>query len=150
MATSVAQQVYQCDQCGNADLTAVPLLYQQGTRTFSGVFSRGESQSVAAQTLAPPRPRRYTLLAFVWGCGVTVCLLWTTTALRAMLRGGAHSISLLEATAIFLVFCAGTVLGMLRSMRRVYHYNHEVYPKLASEWAHSFMCRRCGKLQLIS
>ena len=150
MATSLTQQVYQCDQCGNADIVAVPLLYQQGTRTFSGIFSRGVSQSVAAQTFSPPRPRSYSLRALVWGFSTAVCLLWGSTALRALLRDGARSTALLGVTTIFLIFCVGTLVGMFRSMSKIYRYNHEVFPKLESEWSQSFVCRRCGKLQRIS
>ena len=41
MATLTVQQVFHCHQCGNPDIVAVPLLYQEGTRTFSG-FLVGE------------------------------------------------------------------------------------------------------------
>ena len=83
MATSITQQVYQCDQCGNADIVAVPLLYQQGTRTFSGIFSRGVSQSVAAQTLAPPRHVEvFSRAVLVWGFATCpFVFLWTTNQL---------------------------------------------------------------------
>ena len=57
MATLTVQQVFQCDQCGNPDIVAVPLLYQEGTRTFSGIFSRGVSQSVAARSTSAPQLR---------------------------------------------------------------------------------------------
>ena len=79
-----------------------------------------------------------------------VCLLWGSTALRALLRDGARSTALLGVTTIFLIFCVGTLVGMFRSMSKIYRYNHEVFPKLESEWSQSFVCRRCGKLQLIS
>lgn len=149
MATSFAQQAYQCDQCGNPDIVAVPILYKQGTRTFSGVFNRGVSQSVAAQTLAPPRPRRYAIRAFAWGMVVAVCLLWGITALRALLLDRTHPASLSSITVVVLFLCAGAVVGMFRSMRKIYHYNHVIHPKLEATWANSFMCRRCGKLQSI-
>ena len=149
MATSVAQQAYQCDQCGNPDIVAVPLLYQQGTRTFSGVFNRGVSQSVAAQTLSPPRTRRYAIRAFAWGMVVVLCLLWGCTALRAFLLDGTHSASLSSITVVTLLLCMGAIIGMFRSMRKIYRYNHDIYPELEAKWAHSFMCRRCGKLQSI-
>ena len=50
-------------------MVAAPILYQQGTRTFSGIFNHGVSQSVSAQAMAPPRRRGYVRklspLAFV-------------------------------------------------------------------------------------
>ena len=40
-------------------------------------------------------------------------------------------------------------LGLLFSFRKIARYNREVYPHLHSDWAHTFMCRRCGKYSLI-
>jgi hypothetical protein len=35
------------------------------------------------------------------------------------------------------------------NLSQVARYNREVYPHLHSDWAHTFMCRRCGKYSLI-
>lgn len=67
MATLVTQQIYRCDQCGNPDIVAVPIVYEQGTRTFSGILGRGVSQSVSAQQVAPPPRRGYLRPVLAWG-----------------------------------------------------------------------------------
>ena len=53
--------------------------------------------------------------------------------------------------AVSFLFCLGFLffLGMLFHFRRIARYNREVYPHLHSDWAHTFMCRRCGKYSLI-
>ena len=45
MASVSQLNLYQCDQCGTTNIVAAPVLYQQGTRAYSGTFSSGTSQS---------------------------------------------------------------------------------------------------------
>jgi predicted RNA-binding Zn-ribbon protein involved in translation (DUF1610 family) len=59
MASVSQLNPYQCDQCGTTNIVAAPVLYQQGTRAYSGTFSSGTSQSFSAQAAAPPDPRGY-------------------------------------------------------------------------------------------
>jgi hypothetical protein len=150
MATLTVQQVFQCDQCGNPDIVAVPLLYQEGTRTFSGIFSRGVSQSVAAQALAPPRRRSYARRLLPWMFAVVLTTIATSFDLNAFVRRPAFSISEAGISLIFFSFSLASVWGLTRGLLSTLRYNREVYSKLEWDWAHSFMCRRCGKLQLIS
>lgn len=149
MATSVQQRLYQCDQCGTPEIVAVPIIYQQGTRTFSGLFNHGISQSASAQAVAPPRPRSYFRQIFIWGIAATLFSIWSLTSLISFHHQTAVSTSLAEVTVVFLVLWICSIAGMIRSVRLTSNYNRKVYPKLQSDWAHTFMCRRCGKLLLI-
>ncbi len=59
MASVSQLNPYQCDQCGTANIVAAPVLYQQGTHTYSTRFHSGTTQSFSAQAAAPPDPRGY-------------------------------------------------------------------------------------------
>jgi hypothetical protein len=150
MSTSVAQQAYQCDQCGNPDIVAVPLLYQQGTRTFSGILNRGMSQSVAAQSLAPPQPRGYALRLLPWIFAVILMTCTTYFELGAFLKRPKFLVSEAGVALIFVSLCSASIWGLISTLLRTLRYNREVHPKLERDWTHSFMCRRCGKLQSIN
>ena len=76
MATLSQPNPYHCDQCGTGEIVAVPLLYQQGTRTFSGTFSHGTSQSYSAQIAAPPHPRGYIRPFVLWGFAICFLRFW--------------------------------------------------------------------------
>jgi hypothetical protein len=54
MASVSQLNPYQCDQCGTANIVAALILYQQGTRAYSGTLNSGTSQSYSAQAAAPP------------------------------------------------------------------------------------------------
>ena len=55
MASVSQLNPYQCDQCGTANIVAAPVLYQQGTHTYSTRFHSGTTQSFSAQAVTPPR-----------------------------------------------------------------------------------------------
>ena len=74
---SVAQlNSYQCDQCGSTNIVAAPVLYQQGTRAYSGTFNSGTSQSYSAQAAAPPSPRGYGRPLLLWGVPICFTFFW--------------------------------------------------------------------------
>jgi hypothetical protein len=50
---------------------------------------------------------------------------------------------------MFFVLFIAALAKLLVNLGRVIRYNREVYPNLHSDWAHTFMCRRCGKYSLI-
>ena len=150
MTTSVAQQVYQCDRCGNPDIVAVPIVYQQGTRTFSGILNRGVSQSISAQEVAPPSRRGYLRPVLGWGFGIYLFLFWGGAGISSMTHSVKDPIGSRDAVAFLLLLALVCLPGLILNLRRSIRYNREVYPRLHWDWAHSFMCRRCGKLQLIS
>jgi hypothetical protein len=149
MASVSQLNPYQCDQCGTTNIVAAPVLYQQGTRAYSGTFSSGTSQSYSAQVAAPPSPRGYgrppcfgdPILLFVFGAIVGFrsgflnsrkrqCIGWTW----------------LQCLLLLAVVC---LEGCFLSFRRIARYNREVYPRLHWNWEHTYICRRCGKLRLI-
>src|SRR3954470_2572444 len=71
MGTVVEQQTpYQCDRCGAMNVVAAPVVYQQGTHTYSNRFGSGTSQSASAKVVTPPTPRRYVRPLFLWGFGI--------------------------------------------------------------------------------
>ena len=149
MAATGQEIAYRCDQCGSPELVALSLLYEQGTRSFSGRFTSGVSQSVTAKSASPPSPRNYGRAFFGWGFAVFFCVFWGIAGLRGILQHPQKTESLGGAVAF--LFCLGLIflLGMLFQFRRIARYNREVYPGLHSDWAHTFMCRRCGKYTLI-
>ena len=67
MASVSQRNSYQCDQCGTTNIVAAPVLYEQGTRTYSGTFHSGASQSYSAQSVAPPCTPRILRPLFFWG-----------------------------------------------------------------------------------
>lgn len=149
MATIGQQMAYRCDQCGSPELVALSLLYEQGTRSFSGHFTSGVSQSFTAKAASPPTPRNYGRAFFGWGFAILFCVFWGVAGFRGILQHPQKTESL--GGAVTFLFCIGCIffLGMLFHFRRIARYNREVFPQLHSDWAHTFMCRRCGKYSLI-
>ena len=45
MAATGQVMAYRCEQCGSPEIVALSQLYEQGTRSFSGRFTSGVSQS---------------------------------------------------------------------------------------------------------
>jgi hypothetical protein len=149
MVTAGQQTAYRCDQCGSPEIVALSLLYEQGTRSFSGRFTSGISQSFTARGASPPSPRNYVRALLGWGFAIFFCVFWGIAGFRGILQHPRKTESL-EGAVTFL-FCFGfmLLLGMLFHFRRIARYNREVYPYLHSNWAQTFMCRRCGKYSLI-
>jgi hypothetical protein len=149
MVTAEQQMTYRCSQCGSPEIVALSLLYEQGTRSFSGRFTSGVSQSFTARVASPPSPRNYVRAFLGWGFAIFFCVFWGIAGFRGILQHPQKTESL-EGVVIFL-FCLGfmLLLCMLFHFRRIARYNREVYPHLHSDWAHTFMCRRCGKCSMI-
>jgi len=148
MAALGQQNPYQCDQCGTSNIVAVPLLYEQGTRTYSGPFHQGSSQSYSAQVAAPPKPRSYARPLFLWGFAIFFFGFWACAGFSAHFKypndsSMAHTIAFL---LILGLACAG---GLVLNLRRVSRYNREVYSRLYWDWEHTYQCRRCGKVLVI-
>ena len=57
MAATGQEMAYRCEQCGSSEIVALSQLYEQGTRSFSGRFTSGVSQSFTAKAASPPSPR---------------------------------------------------------------------------------------------
>jgi hypothetical protein len=149
MVTTGQQTAYRCEHCGSPEIVALSLLYEQGTRSFSGRFTSGVSQSYSAQAAAPPKPKRYFLSFVLWGPVVVFFGLWTYFGFNALfMHPKALVLKELLAVMFFVLFIAA-LAKLLVNLGRVIRYNREVYPNLHSDWAHTFMCRRCGKYSLI-
>ena len=149
MASVSQLNPYQCDQCGTANIVAAPVLYQQGTHTYSTRFYSGETQSFSAQAVKPPVLRRYTRPLFLWGFGIFFAVFWGSAGLRAIARNPG-SLGAVEGPIEFLV-CFGLICfaGMILSFRKIARYNREIYPSLKWNWEHTYICRRCGRFRLI-
>jgi len=150
MAALAQQNPYRCDQCGNPNIVAVPLLYQQETRTYSNIFAWGSSQSATAQAAAPPRPRGRILPFVLWGFPVLLFFLHSFIGISAILD---HPKILMDAgpvVAVCLILGLACLGGLLANLRRVARYNREVYSRLLCDWRHTYMCRRCGNFSLIA
>ena len=149
MATLPQQNLYQCDQCGTANTVAIPLLYQQGTRSYSGALHSGSSQSYSAQMAAPPSRRGYKRPILLWGFGIYFVFFWAyagVSSLRLHPKSAASTESV-----VFALFLVGLALlvGLILNLRRAARYNRESYPKLIWNWEHTYMCRRCGNCRLV-
>jgi hypothetical protein len=116
---------YHCDQCGTANIVAAPVLFEQGTRTYSGTFYSGMSQSFSAQSVAPPYTRGYIRPFLLWGPLVIIFWVWTVLGAGSILDHPVSSVLRPNTLAVFLL------LG------------------LRWNWEHTYICRRCGKPRLI-
>lgn len=148
MASESEFSPYRCDRCGTTNIVAAAVVYQQGTRTYSGVFSSGVSQSQEALVAGPPNQRRYRRPFLTWGIAVCFAFFWGFAGLSRMTIHP-NSASLGNAVAIFLIAGVLFVVGLLLSIHRVARYNREVYPQLLRNWEHTFICRRCGRSLVI-
>jgi hypothetical protein len=144
MATVSQLNPYRCDHCGTANIVAAPVLYGQGTRTYSGTFNSGTSQSYSAQVVAPPNPRGCSRTLLLWGFGIFFACFWAAAGLRAIARHP-NSVVTLERPILFLmVVTVLCLMGMAFSFRSIARYNREVYPQLRWNWEHTYVCKRCG------
>jgi hypothetical protein len=140
---------YQCDQCGTANIVAAPVLYQQGTHTYSTRFHSGTTQSISAQAAGPPDPRGYGRPLLLWGIPAIFTFFWGFAGFSRILGHPASLATLGDTVAIFLFSGLGFLGGMLLNFRRIARYNREVYPRLRWNWEHTYICRRCGQIRLI-
>jgi len=149
MAATGQVIAYRCEQCGSSEIVALSLLYEQGTRSFSGRFTSGVSQSYSARAAAPPRPKRHLLPFILWGPVIIILSFWIYAGFQSVLLHPKTTVLRGEVVVVLLFLCLIAFAGLLFSLRKIARYNREVYPLLHSDWAHTFMCRRCGKYSLI-
>jgi DNA-directed RNA polymerase subunit RPC12/RpoP len=146
----VEQTLYKCDRCGATNIVAAPVVYQQGTHTYSNRFNSGTSQTFSAQAAAPPKPRGYGKSLLFWGIPIGFTFFWGFTGLLGILDHSKAAATLGNTVAVLLLLGVLFISGMLLNFRRIALYNHEVYPRLHWNWEHTYICRRCGNSQLIS
>ncbi len=149
MASVLQPNPYQCDQCGTTNIVAAPVLYQQGTRTFSGIFNSGTSQSYSARAVEPPCPRGYFRPLILWGPAIAIFFVWTIVGVSSIYEHPMRSALRPNTVAVFLFLGVASIVGLAYSLRRIAHYNREVYPRLRWNWEHTYICRRCGKFRLV-
>jgi hypothetical protein len=140
---------YHCDQCGATNVVAAPVVYQEGTRTYSGTFYSGTTQSYSAQAVAPPKARGYMRPFLLWGPPIVILSVWTVLGASSILEHPTTSALHPMSVAVFLILGLASGLGLYFSLRRISTYNREVFPRLRWDWEHTYVCRRCGKLRLI-
>ena len=149
MAATGQVMAYRCEQCGSSEIVALSQLYEQGTRSFSGRFTSGVSQSYSARAAAPPQPKRYFRPFILWGPVVVFFAMWTYVGFSALfIHPKALVLKEFLAVVFPLLFLAALAMLVL-NLGRVARYNREIYSHLHSDWAQTFMCRRCGKYSLI-
>ncbi len=141
---------YHCDQCGAANVVAAPVLYQQGTRSYSTRFYSGTTQSFSAKAAAPPDSRGYGRPLLLWGIPICFTFFWGFAGLDRIRVHPTSLATLSETVAIFLILGFILLGGMLLNFRRIARYNREIYPRLHWTWEHTYVCRRCGRFRLIS
>ena len=149
MASTSRLNPYQCDECGNANIVAAPVVYHEGTRTYSGTFYSGTTQSYSAQAVAPPKPRGYIRPFLVWGPPIVILFVWTALGATSILEHPTTSALRPTTVAVFLLLGVACLGGMLLHFRNIARYNREVYPRLYWNWEHTYICRRCGRSLLI-
>ena len=153
MAATGQEMAYRCEQCGSSEIVALSQLYEQGTRSFSGRFTSGVSQSYSRESRSPPSAE--AIIYAHCSCGDSNCSFLSPcgriAGFSAILQHP-KSIGPLKSFSqwSFLFYSACMLfLRLLFNLSQIARYNREVYPHLHSDWAHTFMCRRCGKYSLI-
>jgi hypothetical protein len=149
MGTALQQTPFQCDQCGATNVVAAPVVFQQGTHSYSTGFHSGTSQTFAAHIAAPPNPRSYRRPLLMWGFPIGFTFFWGFAGLSRILDHPQSAGTLTSAVALFLILGGALLGGMFLSFRRIARYNRDVYPRLYWNWEHTYICRRCGKSQSI-
>ena len=146
MAVAKQQLSYECDQCGSPNIVALPVLHEQGTRTYSSPTNWGSSQSYSAQGAAPPRRKGYGGPFLLWGFLLSFFLFWSWACYSAMLKYPKTASSMEYPLGLLGLMVLGCVIGLVLTSRKVSRYNQAVFPVLYSTWARTYMCRRCGKV----
>lgn len=149
MASLAQLNPYQCGQCGTTNIVAAPVVYQQGTRAYSGTFSSGTSQSYSAQEAVPPRPLGYLKPVFLWGPLILLLSVWTVIGFRSILELPRMTTFRLELAVVFLLLEVFALVGLVFNLRRIARYNRDIYPRLRWNWEHTYICKRCGKFSFI-
>ena len=149
MASLAQLNPYQCEQCGATNIVAAPVVYQQGTRAYSGTFSSGTSQSYSAQQAMPPRPLGYLKPVFRWGPLILLLSVWTVIGFRSILELPRMTTFRVELAVVFLLLEVFALAGLVFNLRKIARYNRDIYPRLRWNWEHTYICRRCGKSSLI-
>ncbi len=135
---------YTCPECHSENIQRFEIAYQNGISGIDanilgagisggghfgigGGKTKGVSQTELSKLTAPPRKIRYTTWIILW------IVLWFVISL--ILPASISNIAFIVFTIAYFYFVM---------YKRMYYYNHEVYPKRMEEWHHSWICFRCG------
>lgn len=146
---SATQNTYQCEHCGTTDIVAMPLVYQQGTRSYASRsgWGWGTSQSISAEHASPPKGRSVIRPLLIWGFAIFFFAFWGIAGMNAATR----FVKTADLDAAIVLFCLGATcfICLIFNLRRVSRYNRTVLPRLLWNWEHTYLCRRCGSSRLI-
>ena len=127
MAATGQVMAYRCEQCGSPEIVTLFLLYEQGTRSFSGRFTSGVSQSFTAKAASPPSPRNYVRALFGWGFAMFFCVFWGIAGFRGIL----HVPPLDEVGTVLLAFLMPCIVSGARGESPLVHWTPDSYWKAA-------------------
>ena len=105
MASVLQPNPYQCDQCGTTNIVAAPVLYQQGTRTFSGTIQFGNEPILFSTGRRAAASSRISTTAHCSG-GSDIFLLsflWAFVGFWSILDLSKSSLIRLELLSLFLL-----------------------------------------------
>jgi hypothetical protein len=149
MASVTQLNTYQCDQCGTENIVAAPIVYRQGTHTYTTRLHSGTRQSFTAHAAAPPDRRGYGRPFLLWGIPICFTFFWGLAGLSRILEHPKSAATLGGTVAVFFLIGLACLVGMILSSGRIARYNREIYPRLLWDWEHTYICRRCGRSRLI-
>src|SRR6266700_204857 len=113
--------------------------------TYSTQFRSGTTQSFSAHAAAPPRRRGYVRPFVLWGPAILIFFAWTIAGGSSIAEHPLTSALHVRTVLIFLFLGLTSFAGLFFGLRKVAHYNREVFPHLRWNWEHTFICRRCGR-----
>ena len=154
MGTALQQTDYQCEQCGATNIVAAPVVYSQGTHSFSGRFCAGTNAIILQRSsAAPPRPRGYLRPLLLWGSPHFFPsfweLCWASDQDSAIIRTTSGTQGLRRLRFSYLLDLAASLEWCFMSFRKVARYNREVYPRLYWDWEHTYVCKTMRRSQMI-
>ena len=94
-------------------------------------------------------PRGYFRPLILWGPAIAIFFVWTIVGVSSIYEHPMRSALRPNTVAVFLFLGVASIVGLAYSLRRIAHYNREVYPRLRWNWEHTYICRRCGKFRLV-
>jgi hypothetical protein len=149
MASVTQLNTYQCDQCGTQNIVAAPIVYRQGTHTYTTRLQSGTRRSFSAHAAAPPDRRGYGRPFLLWGPAILILSAWTIAGASSILEHPLTTALHMPTVFIFLFLGIASFAGLVLALLKIARYNREIYPRLLWDWEHTYICRRCGRSRLI-
>ena len=115
-----------CPRCGSEEIRRLSLIHETGLASKTGNDSPHET--VLSKQAAPPVKKP----AGMWAGAATV---FAVVAVASLTKSEVLAMLAFGSVAIAIGFAAHAMT-----------YNRLVFPRLYEQWAHSFMCNRCGSV----